>query len=274
MPDNPRKYGTPPFEVALVHGGPGAAGDIAPVARVLAATRGILEPLQTATSLEGQVTELKNLLEHHGTRPMIVLGHSWGAWLCLILSARYPQLVQKLILVGSGPLEVGYGPAIETTRLNRLTEAGRDEYRALVDQIAANTGADQKRDFARLGELARKTDQFDPIDHAHAEMEAPVVQNSALIFQNVWPEAAAYRRSGQLLRDAAQIHCPVVAIHGDYDPHPAAGVKIPLSTVLKSFRFILLARCGHTPWLERQAQDRFYQILQNEISQTPGKLPK
>jgi pimeloyl-ACP methyl ester carboxylesterase len=47
------------------------------------------------------------------------------------------------------------------------------------------------------------------------------------------------------------IECPVVAIHGDYDPHPADGVRIPLSNVLKDFRFILLGKCGHVPWFER-----------------------
>jgi pimeloyl-ACP methyl ester carboxylesterase len=268
MHDNPRKYGDPPFQIALVHGGPGAAGDLAPVARFLAKAQGILEPLQTGTSLEGQVTELKTLLENYGDLPMIVLGHSWGAWLSLILSARYPQLVQQLILVGSGPLKLSYVPDLESTRLSRLTETERNEYLALINRIRTNTGADQKRDFSRLGELAQKTDQFDPIVDTNQGTDVPINQNSALIFQNVWQDAAAYRRSGKLLADAAAIQCPVVAIHGDYDPHPAAGVKIPLASVLKSFRFILLAQCGHTPWLERQARERFYQILQHEISQT------
>jgi len=35
MMENPRKYGNRPYEVALVHGGPGAAGEMAPVAKEL-----------------------------------------------------------------------------------------------------------------------------------------------------------------------------------------------------------------------------------------------
>ena len=45
---NPRIYGDPPYQVALLHGGPGAGGEMAPVARELAGDRGVLEPIQTA----------------------------------------------------------------------------------------------------------------------------------------------------------------------------------------------------------------------------------
>ena len=63
-----------------------------------------------------------------------------------------------------------------------------------------------------------------------------------------------------------QIRCPVVAIHGAYDPHPAEGVRGPLTSIIRDFRFILLDRCGHEPWIERWARDRFYEILKNELN--------
>src|SRR5712692_10060037 len=52
---NLRLYGQSPFTVAVLHGGPGAPGTMAPVARELATEWGVLEPLQTADSLDGQV---------------------------------------------------------------------------------------------------------------------------------------------------------------------------------------------------------------------------
>jgi len=52
--NNLRKYGKPPFKVAVVHGGPGAGEETAPVARELSLAWGVWEPIQTATSLEGQ----------------------------------------------------------------------------------------------------------------------------------------------------------------------------------------------------------------------------
>ena len=83
------------------------------------------------------------------------------------------------------------------------------------------------------------------------------------------------RRSGALLREAARIRCPVAAIHGDHDPHPAAGVEHPLQEVLPAFRFHLLQRCGHKPWIETYARSEFFQALERELASNrpPGALP-
>ena len=66
------------------------------------------------------------------------------------------------------------------------------------------------------------------------------------------------RESGALLDAVSAIRCPVVAIHGDYDPRPAKGVVVPLQAVLPSATFKLLERCGHKPWQEIHAQEAFY----------------
>lgn len=50
---NLRTYGNPPFSIVVIHGGPGAPGEMAPIARELSALEGVLEPLQTAVTLEG-----------------------------------------------------------------------------------------------------------------------------------------------------------------------------------------------------------------------------
>jgi pimeloyl-ACP methyl ester carboxylesterase len=81
----------------------------------------------------------------------------------------------------------------------------------------------------------------------------------------VWSEAAELRRNGVLLERAGQVRCPVIAVHGDYDPHPAEGVRVPLTRVVKDFRFVLLNRCGHTPWNEAEAQEAFYDLLREEL---------
>jgi hypothetical protein len=43
---NLRKYGNPPFRLAVTHGGPDAPGEMAPVARELSTFWGALEPLK------------------------------------------------------------------------------------------------------------------------------------------------------------------------------------------------------------------------------------
>ena len=87
---NLRTYGTPPFNLAVIHGGPGASGEMAPVARELFSLEGVLEPIQTVATLEGQVRELRDVMEEHGTFPITLIGFSWGAMLSFIFTARYP----------------------------------------------------------------------------------------------------------------------------------------------------------------------------------------
>lgn len=260
---NLRTYGKAPFHVAIIHGGPGAGGEMAPVAHELAAGRGILEPLQTATSLEGQVEELRVVLENQGDLPLTLVGFSWGAWLSFIVAARYPALIKKLILVGSGPFEEKYVARLQEARFNRLSEVERAEFEAILQALADPATADKDTLLARLGALASKTDAYDPFTVAADEAGPAASQGD--IFQSVWQEAAELRRSGELLELGKHIKCLVVAIHGDYDPHPAEGVQKPLSAILEDFRFILLKHCGHKPWIERRARDEFYRTLAEEL---------
>jgi pimeloyl-ACP methyl ester carboxylesterase len=116
-----RKHGADPFAVVAVHGGPGAAGEMEPLARRLGRTRGVLEPMQTAMTVSRQVDELRSSVESEASRPVVLIGHSWGAWLSWIVAATYPRLVRKLILIGSGPCEEHYVHLIRENRLKRLT---------------------------------------------------------------------------------------------------------------------------------------------------------
>jgi pimeloyl-ACP methyl ester carboxylesterase len=255
-----RTYGQPPFRVAVLHGGPGAPGQMAPVARELSSQRGVLEPLQTADSIAGQIHELQAVLREHGSPPLTLIGSSWGAWLGVLLAASHPALVEKLILVGSGPFEAHYADSLLATRLSRLGDVERREARALLAGLLDSAAQDRDAALARLGELFGKADAYDPLPK---DTDGLPVQYH--IFESVWSEASALRASGQLLRRVACVRCPVLAIHGDSDPHPAEGVWEPLSRVLDDFRFVLLERCGHLPWMERQAREAFYALLRQEI---------
>jgi pimeloyl-ACP methyl ester carboxylesterase len=257
---NLRKYGKPPYAVAVVHGGPGARGEVASVARELSSHVGILEPLQTATTLEGQVSELHTVLQENSTPPVTLAGHSWGAWLSFIVTARYPESVKKLLLIGSGPFEHQYAEGITGTRLTRLSEADRLRAISLIEALSDPETANKNKLFGEFGTLFARADAYDLLPDDHEALEVQYDEG-----QQVWQEAEALRRSGKLLEMGKQITCPVVALHGDYDSHPADGVVRPLSRVLRDFRFVLLDKCGHSPWLERQARDRFYDILRSEI---------
>lgn len=256
--DTVRFYGANPYAAALVHGGPGAPGSMAPVAKALFASGiSVIEPFQTQTTVRDQIDELAETIRPYA--PMILVGHSWGAWLSVFTTAQYPELVSKLILVSSGPFESRYARSILPTRLSRLTPAQRGEAEGYLKAMGDGTLTDGE--FAAFGALIDMADTYASLPQDGSDM----IPCRAEDFLGIWDEADAIRASGELLTWTARVQCPVIAIHGDYDPHPYRGVEEPLSKVLDDFRFILLEKCGHTPWEERYAREAFFQILQDEI---------
>lgn len=232
---------------------------MAPVARELSSRCGVLEPLQTALSVDGQIAELKNVIEANAATPVMLCGFSWGAWLCFLLAARHPELVKKLILISSGAFTGEYLKSMQETRLSRLTEDERKEIQELTRMLEDPAVSDKTQYFKRFGALFSRADTYDPIpDNAEIDFRPD-------IYAAVWTEAAELRNSGRLLEAGRQIKCPVIAIHGNYDPHPADGVRIPIAAVVRDFNFIELKNCGHKPWAERQARDEFFRVLKHEL---------
>lgn len=243
-----------------MHGGPGAPGEMAPVARELAGQWGVLEPLQTQASVPGQIEELRGVLERCAQLPVTLIGYSWGAWLSCLCAAQHPELVEKLILVSSAPFEEKYAADVQMTRFARLSADERREVSTMMEAMKDPVQRDKDALLARFGALFTKADACDPVT-----LESEGLDVSWDIHQSVWKEAAQWRSSGRLLNCVGKIRCPVVAIHGDHDPHPAEGVRAPLSGVLKNFRLISLKHCGHKPWIERHAAEVFYDALRREL---------
>ena len=247
--------------MAVVHGGPGAAGQMAEVARELSRDYGVLEPLQTRKTVDEQVMELKEILERDGHCPIRLIGHSWGAWLSFIFAARHPALVNKLILVAAGPFREDDARTITETRLERLDPESRKRALDLMEQLLNPVVENKDKTLARLGYLFTRGDAFDPLDSFDQELQV-----SFDIHRSVWKEAVELRRNGELLNLGKRIDCPVIAIHGDYDPHPVRGVETPLKKIVKNFRFVLMRDCGHVPWIEKQARDEFYGTLRTHLT--------
>lgn len=249
-----RIYGGKPIRAAVVHGGPGDIGGLACVARELGKTVGVAEPLQSRHTVEGLAEELREQLLGLGGGPVALLGHSWGAWLAILLAARCPELVEQLILVGCGPLKEAYVPQIGARRMDNLPPEERGAFSRLLARVA-KTG----QGMEELGRLVGLSDNVDPLP-ADREKDDPV---DGEMYQKVWPEAAELRRSGALLEACARLRCPITLLHGTRDPHPLEGVTEPLAELGVAFHAVPFPDCGHSPFQERAGRERFYQIVLN-----------
>lgn len=168
------------------------------------------------------------------------------------------EVGEEIDIDSAGAFDEAYNADFMPVRLSRLNPDDRAETEELMAKINAGNRDDEL--LARFGELMTIADSYDymPIENESVEVDME-------IYQSVWSEAAKLRKSKALLRHGETIACPVVAIHGDYDPHPANGVEEPLSKILNDFKMIPLEKCGHTPWKERIAHDKFFEILSREL---------
>ena len=92
-----------------------------------------------------------------------MVGHSWGAWLSFITTARYPAEVKKLVLIGSGPFEQQYAMGIIGTRLTRLSEADRLRVLYLIEALSNPDTVSKNRLFEEFGALFARADAYDPL---------------------------------------------------------------------------------------------------------------
>jgi len=256
--DSIKKHGDLPFNVVLLHGGPGARGGMQSLAREISMWCGVLELIQTKSSVEDLLGELKAQLDEAADLPVVIIGHSWGAWLGVLFASRYQEIVRKLILVGAGSFEKKYTQTLLGIRMSRLSSFEQKRTTHLLHEI--NSGRADKNAFREFGILIEQADTYCSIDLNERDIEPDLEQ-----YRLVWSEASKWRDSGMLTNSAALIACPVVAIHGRYDSHAIEGVSEVLPQVVKNFRMELLEQCGHTPWKEKYARDAFFELLKKEI---------
>lgn len=222
---------------------------------------GVIEPLQSKYTIQELIEELRCQIGQYCSKPITLIGHSWGAWLSGLTAAKHPHLVNKLILIGCAPLEVQYVGQIDTRRKNNLTATEGREFDQLIYLLESAVGTDKGSVLRRLAVLADKSDYYDRQELVTDASDA--LQPDGVMYSKIWSEAAKLRESGELITSFRKITCPVTLIQGADDPHPYNGITEPLATSpVKSY---IIDKCGHTPWKEKQASKRFFEILVQEI---------
>lgn len=254
-----RKHGREPYHIVVLHGGPGAAGSAVGLARLISKEFGVLEPMQSKYTIRELEEELMEQIQENCSGKVILAGHSWGAWLAGLFAERFPDKVEKVILIGSGPLDEYYVSQIGERRKENMSSEEAEEFEQILRQL--ENGVGEKDEYLqRLGELCDRADGY--LEEETLIDEADV---NGELYEKIWTEAARLRSSGELLERFRKISCPLVLIQGAVDPHPAVGVMQPLKDNNVDIKAYVLDRCGHTPWREKYARDEFARVLFSEL---------
>lgn len=256
-------YGNKPFKLAVLHGGPGAAGYMAPVAMELSRDYGVLEPLQSELTVQELIDELKQQISEYINEPITLIGSSWGAMLALFFASQNQNMLNKLILVGCGTFTKEDSAVAEEIRNSRFTQAQKDklkEFMQVIDTLPREKQNEKMKEFAAIFD---SSDKYAPICN---DKELENLDWS--IFKNVWDDFVKLRDiPNHIKSEFSKINIPVTLIQGDYDPHPIKEVHAFLKDSIPQTKLYELKNCGHYPWIEKYAKDDFYKILEKELKQ-------
>ena len=256
-----REYGIGAETIIAVHGGPAAAGDLAPLARTLGDRWHVLEPYQRGSggrplTVATHVQDLEDLIrERCAGRPPVLVGHSWGAMLALAYAADHPTTPAALVLIGCGTFSRAARAEFEARRTARLTPA---DYETLA---TIKTEKDANRRLAALGVVMARIYGYD-IDEAANDLTVV----DAVAHEETWADLIRLQNEGVYPAAFAAIACPVLMLHGEADPHPGRCTSEDLRPYIPHLEYRELPKCGHSPWLERQAREEFFEILRAWIA--------
>lgn len=255
--------------VIVLHGGPAAAGEAAPIARGLADSFRVLEPWQRGSGDEPltvarHVEDLHELVEEHvgghGARPALV-GESWGAMLALAYAAAHPAEVGPIVLVGCGTFDT----AARARLVETLEERTDEDLRRRLEQLPKLIPDEEER-LRKRYELMSSLYDFDA-DSSHGEgQDDDVPPFDVEAHRETWHDMVRLQEEGVYPAAFAAIESPVLMIHGAYDPHPGRMIRAGLEPHVGRLEYHELERCGHSPWREKHARDEFFTTMQDWLA--------
>ena len=254
-----RTYGDLGPLVVVLHGGPGAPGYMAPVARGLADSFRVLEPFQRGSGAEplrvaDHVADLYELVESRcaGAQPALV-GSSWGAMLALAFAAAHPALAGPLVLIGCG----AFDPAARARLQAILEERVGDPLRLRLERLSDEFPDPDQR-------LRVKSDLILPLySYELATTDLEVEKCDARANEETWADMVRLQEQGVYPAVFSAIRSPVLMLHGAVDPHPGRMIRASLEPYVPQIEYREWEHCGHYPWLEKAVRDEFFSVLRS-----------
>ncbi len=268
-----RRHGAAGPYVIVLHGGPAAPGEAAPLARGLAVSFHVLEPWQRGSgeqplSVATHVEDLRDLIaDQCGERPPALVGESWGAMLALAFAAAHPEAAGPIILIGCGTFD-----RVARARMNEVLEERTDpELRRRLERLSLECPDPGER-LLRKHDMTRALYAVDPIEEGPPDPEIPPFDSRA--HAETWADMLRLQDVGVYPAAFASIRSPVLMLHGAYDPHPGGMIRASLTPFIPQLEYREWERCGHSPWIERAVRDEFFAVLRDWIASHVDRSPK
>ena len=256
-----RIVGSKGSPILILSGGPGADNRyMQPVANELSKNyravmleqrgtgRSVLKKYDSSTiNWKAYFDDIEALHKHLGINKFILVGNSWGMMLALAYSGTYPDRVEAIVTIGSGPITSAYAKVFSNNRTSRLSLAELEQREYWLD--SKRSEADPKRAMYEIHRAETTAYYYDRKTALKAMMELRLGDENSEIFP-----AFAELASGFDLRPKLKaITAPVLLIQGRQDIAGEANIY-EAHLLIKNSILKFIEKCGHTPWEEHPEQ--------------------
>lgn len=261
-----RRYGNRGPNVVVLHGGPGAQGSAAGLARALSDEFSVLEPLQRRSGIV-PLTVSQHVEDLAAIAPAgsAIVGHSWGAMLGLSFAACFPDRLSSLALVGCGTYDEECRAQFRLRLAALMDDATRSRLETLKLRAAMEVDPHVRDAVVRQrGDLTMSIEAYELMDSANDPSDA--LQYDGGANAETWNDVLRLQREGIEPQRFSRISSPVLMLHGYSDPHPGAATRDLLRRFIPHLQYAEFEKCGHQPWKEQHARHPFLAALLSWLS--------
>ena len=215
---------------------------------------GALKPNQSCT-LADQIADLEALRKQLGVDRFDLLGHSWGGYLVMAYSARYPEHVAHLIIADSAAPKWA-----ETEFIFKYIFPETLEHQGQLDFFdgLGDSTATKKSLREYLGMLfvsAAKRDEFlSRADTYKYTKKVNAALNADLGQFDMWPLLPTFKM-------------PTLVVTGRYDINVAPSTAWKIHKAIPGSQWEVFEQSGHLPYFEEP--EKFVRVVENFLG-SPG----
>jgi len=253
--------------VILLAGGPGLNADyLQPIWTKLSITykcivlnqrgtgKSILDSVNSnSMSMDNYMSDLETMRKQLNLEKLTLIGHSWGSMLAMEYASRYPEKVEKLVLLNPGGLSSNYIKYFQDNILCRLHEEDIQEISELSKKNKSIMSAIYPGYFYNRSSALeiKKTMDFNEINGQDGVTQ--LTYNSYFSDQKM------------RIKNIEKYKGEVSIIAGRQDPM-GESTFYEIKEHLPQTQIYFIEKCGHFPWLENQEQkEEFFHLLTEDL---------
>jgi len=176
--------------------------------------------------------------------------------LALAYAAKYPDTIASVVLVGCGTFDKASRQKMNEIIQQRTSDEMRARLSCLEEEIV-----DPEEQTMAWVEITKPIYHYSPIQSSTRPRERFDLKGH----DETWRDMMRCQEEDVYPQAFAAIKEPVIMLHGDYDPHPGRMTQDTLKQTISHLEYREFEKCGHSPWLEKDAREDFLAVLSEWI---------